>query len=406
MRYLLPLALTCLVFNPTAAQEAATDTYDTLFLTWFGDPTTTIAAQWLTTGQPDQTAPVEAAIVPADRPDAEPIVARSSAAAFGRGDLLRQRVAFTGLMPDTRYHLRLPGLDTPLLLATAPARIDKPLVFAEGGDCGTYEQTWMLHRLAAAWDPLFAVIGGDLAYADGKHTDRWVTFLRGWREHMVTKDGRLIPMIAAIGNHEARGGFGRSRDDAPLFHALFDGLFPETGYAALDVNADLSFLLLDSNHTTRVEGAQTDWLARALDQRKDKRFVIPIYHVPMYPAYRSETGGARGDARMKQREHWLPLFDQHELPVAFEHDDHVYKRTHPLRAGKPAEGGTIYLGDGAWGKLRGGAVSPDDHEYLLKATTRRHVMRITLHPADSGKLFDMLAVDEHGERIDRYPQAE
>lgn len=438
MRHLLALVLTCFIVHHAAAQVAAPgaaeqaaadaaegaapDPYSTLFLTWFSDPTTTVVVQWLAqtpVEQSDQdgdeassTPHPEATLrcTPAEAPDADPQTATAQPRRFGKAkrgtQWLVMRAQFSGLAPDTRYHLHLPGREEPLLFATTPARLDKPLVFAEGGDCGTYEETWMLHRQAAAWDPLFAVIGGDIAYADGHDVKKWATFLRGWRQHMVAPDGRLIPMIVTIGNHEARGGFGRGRGDAPLYYTLFDGLFPETGYAALDVNADLSFLLLDSNHTTRIPGAQTDWLKQALDERKDTRFLVPIYHVPMYPVYRPITGGARGDARMKQREHWLPLFDQHQLPLAFEHDDHVYKRTHPLRDGQVAEEGTVYLGDGAWGKLRERAVSPDRHPYLAAAATRRHVMRITLYPAKSDRVFDMLAVDEHGEEIDRYPAAE
>jgi hypothetical protein len=32
---------------------------------------------------------------------------------------------------------------------------------------------------------------------------------------------RLIPLIAAIGNHEVDGGYQKPRDRAPFFYALF-----------------------------------------------------------------------------------------------------------------------------------------------------------------------------------------
>ena len=67
---------------------------------------------------------------------------------------------------------------------------------------------------------------------------------------MVGRDGRLIPMVACIGNHEVDGGYGKPREKAPFFYALFDGLFPETGYATLDFGDYLSLVLLDTGHTS------------------------------------------------------------------------------------------------------------------------------------------------------------
>lgn len=79
-------------------------------------------------------------------------------------------------------------------------------------------------------------MGGDIAYADG-HPDkleRWFEFFRIWSETMITADGRLIPLVPAIGNNEVhgdtfdkRGETGRpamSPDRAPVFYSVF--LFP------------------------------------------------------------------------------------------------------------------------------------------------------------------------------------
>ena len=65
-------------------------------------------------------------------------------------------------------------------------------------------------QVAASHNPSFALIGGDLAYANGWAPCylKWDMWLSQWEQHMVTPDGRMIPLIVAIGNHEAASFFG------------------------------------------------------------------------------------------------------------------------------------------------------------------------------------------------------
>ena len=75
---------------------------------------------------------------------------------------------------------------------------------------------------AAALDPDFALPVGDLAYANGVSSNRWVEWLKSWMERVVSLDGRLIPMVAGIGNHEVKGGYnGKVPEDAPFYYSLF-----------------------------------------------------------------------------------------------------------------------------------------------------------------------------------------
>jgi acid phosphatase type 7 len=56
-----------------------------------------------------------------------------------------------------------------------------------------------------------------LAYADGEDEEEWITFLRHWNEYMRSGD-RLIPLIAAIGDHELKDReFFGTPEDAPFF---------------------------------------------------------------------------------------------------------------------------------------------------------------------------------------------
>src|SRR6202023_4060100 len=94
-----------------------------------------------------------------------------------------------------------------------------------------------------------------------------LAFLRNYSKHMVGRNGRLIPLIACIGNHEVEGGYNKPRAKAPFFYALFDGLYPETGFATLDFGDYLSLVLLDTNHTSRIGGEHADWLVKVFKKR-------------------------------------------------------------------------------------------------------------------------------------------
>ena len=128
---------------------------------------------------------------------------------------------------------------------------------------------------------------------NGRSVDISLAFLRNYSKGMVGRDGRLIPMVACIGNHEVDGGYGKPREKAPFFYALFDGLFPETGFNTLDFGDYLSLVLLDTNHTTPIDGAQADWLEKTLKARVEHPNVLVVNHVPAYPSFRQAEGAGR-----------------------------------------------------------------------------------------------------------------
>ncbi len=341
-------------------------------------------------------APLPFAWWPHDEPDA-PRITTSTVHAFGpdSGDFVH-RVRLTGLSPDTRHRFRVGDSAATESFLTAPARLDQPLVFAEGGDIGTAPVVARLHRQAASWSPRFAVIGGDLAYADGVHHDRWWVYLRTWHAHMRTPEGDLVPKLVCIGNHEVRGHYDGTRAEAPFFYALFDGLYPKTGYATLDFGDYLSLFFLDTSHTTPVAGAQTDWLRTALAERRHVTHRLLVWHVPAWPSHRSFDGRVSREIR----EHWLPVVEADPVSIIFEHHDHTYKRTRRLRDGQVSPDGLLFVGDGNWG--RGSRPVHPERFYLEVAESRLNVLRVTLRPDGTG---DVLAVDENGAQIDAFPFA-
>ncbi len=132
-------------------------------------------------------------------------------------------------------------------------------------------------------------------YDYGRSVETSLAFLRNDSQHTVGRGGRLIPLVPCVGNHEVDGGYGRTRTAAPLFYALFDGLFPDTGYTALDFGDYPSLVLLDTGHTSAGGGDQADWLAGAPRARKDHPHLVVVNHVPA--TRRSAGGRGRSAAR-------------------------------------------------------------------------------------------------------------
>jgi hypothetical protein len=280
-----------------------------------------------------------------------------------------------GLEPARDYHFQLFSGDK----AVGPARRfrsladdDRPLRVAFGGDVDVGDESRATARRVATTDPDVVVLGGDLAYANGAlaAVPRWDALFELLESELVRADGTLIPIVFGIGNHEVRWGLKDPRPtDAPFYFALFtdltDGDKKSETYFARRLGPHAMLFNLDTGHISPWDGKQRRWLERQLKQHKATPWRIASYHVPLYPSVRPFDNGWS----KKGREHWLALFDEHRLTVAFENHDHAIKRTVPLRGGRSHPEGTVYLGDGCWGA---GARDPDPTRPYLAHAERGH----------------------------------
>lgn len=365
-----------------------------VYLTWQRDPTTSMTIQWHSeAGRSDA--------VQYQRLD-EMVwhTAVGSHHSMPHTDRIVHVAELTGLEPGADYRFRFGEDSVTFAFRTMPRDASKPIRFVVGGD--TMEPLDMVDewfeataRQAAKQDPMFAVIGGDIAYANGdpKLAKRWYRWLAGWKRHMVTSDGRLIPLLVTIGNHEVQGQFGQTSDKAPYFYSLFAMPGPQ-GYTVLDFGRYLSLVVLDSGHTHPIAGAQTEWLMRTLADRGDALHLFAVYHVAAYPS----VYDLHNWESVKIREHWVPLFERYGLDVAFEHHDHAYKRTHAIRADRVDPRGVLYLGGGAWGVV---PRRPHDDWYLSKAASKRHFILVTID--SQSRRF--LAIDDEGQIVDEVTQS-
>ena len=370
---------------------------DTLFLTWQRDPTRTMTVQWLGGGETD------AAVLHFRKTEQEEWKELPSSQISFQGACRYRlhRVELTQLEPETSYRLKLQGSDLVFSFRTLPEKLSVPLRFVVGGDmlCGHPDAMIQTGKSAASQDPSFALIGGDIAYSVAgtsfrQHEDpeRWVAWLKAWHLAMVTSDRRLIPILAAIGNHETVGQFGQTPDQAQWFMRLFPHT-RKTSYRLVDIGTYLSIWLLDSGHAQAVAGAQAAWLQTTLKSKPSNMHKLAVYHVPAYPSIRN-FHNTRSSA---VRRFWVPLFEKYGLQTAFEHHDHAYKRSRLLLANREHPQGILYLGDGAWGVTPRKPSAVQKPFYLEKVISKRHFILGVLE----GETQHYTAIDEEGTILDQ-----
>lgn len=400
-----------------------------LFLTWQQDPTTTMTIDWHTESG-DGT---ESILYYRKEGSGEWVTTSASQVDFPYSDRIIHRVEVTRLEPATYYQFRVGEFERIYKFRTIPKTNHRPLRFAAGGDTSIGEEFKKTNRIAMSYDPDFIVWGGDLAYADAEEgsLERWYTWFERIREDLISEEGRVIPIVLTIGNHELtnhhypyaestmkemgtwlefieqvkKGEFDEStrqwrEENAPYYYKLF--AFPgHPGYGVLDFGNYLSLISLDSSHSNLISGDQTEWLKEVLRSRQDVPHLIPFYHKPAYPSNRVEPSAVPTQFWARQvLDNWVPLFEQYGVKVALENDDHTYKRTYPILKDKVDPAGIVYIGDGAWGVDKKDPKTAEEIWYLNRSAGENHAIIVTLQGAHQ----HFLIVNNDGKIIDEYPQ--
>ncbi len=370
------------------------------YLTWQNDPRTTMTVNYHTAA-----APAKARVwydtkrrkgrAKSYRQSAEGVTTRIEGLADGRAV---NTVELTGLQPGARYHFAFEledGKASPEYFFDTVPDDGRDITFVIGGDMGAGPRMRKLTTHAAKSDPLFCVVGGDIHYENGRldevrTVDNWLNMMM---DNLTGKDGRLVPMVLAIGNHEVNKDVPET--EAPEKRAPFYyGFYPQGGksFFSRAFGPNLAFICLDSGHIVPVPD-QVDWLRQNLEAFKGVPFVCPVYHVPLYPAHREFSGGVS----VQERELWQPLFEKHGVRVAFENHDHLFKRTKPLIASEENPEGIVYLGDGCFGRDPR-EVNEGNRWYLEKASETAHFWTVTA----GRNRIECVATDEDGVEIDRW----
>eukprot|EP00127_Corallochytrium_limacisporum_P005704 Clim_evm83s210 gene=Clim_evmTU83s210 len=285
--------------------------------------------------------------------------------------------ALTDLKPGTLYTFAVQiqgkiSLKTHFHFRTLDKSNEHSAIWWAGGDMGTSEVGQRIIFQVGDSDTDFFVIAGDIAYANNFRgcSCRWDETFLMLQRLTVTPDRRMIPLLTAVGNHEA-GGFGMGTS-APIFYYRFFMHRVEEVLNRIDpanrlpyhihrIRNDSVVIVLDSGHTIDPEGAQLAFLESELASlTADVKYRIAIYHMPMYQVH--------GDTRFRgmlqaMARTWHPLFDKYGVKLVLENHMHSFVELEPVSAGSantgympiPTTDGTLFLGAGALG------TTPESH---------------------------------------------
>jgi hypothetical protein len=300
-----------------------------------------------------------------------------------------QNVLLRNLQPATKYFFVVVSdatVSREFHFVTAPAD-DRPVKLLYGADSRRppslpepHLDRRSINRLVATLveeqpDIVALAHGGDYCSRDEwRYMSDW---LSDW-ELTITASGRVVPIIPTRGNHESKNGF-EEMFYWPDFKVPY--------YYATELSARVTLLTLNTNVSKA--GDQRDWLAAELARQRAHpgKWIAVQYHVPSYPSVKSFNNGAQ------QRQHWVPLFEQHQVSLVCEADDHMLKRTVPIFGDRhDPERGITYIGDGGagvpqrvpdltrWYLKTPGFAKPAHHVHLIEFATGE--MRVTaLSPA-------------------------
>lgn len=377
--------------------EAGVQVLQRPYLTWEGNPDTSVTINWQT----------DKALKKVEvRYGSEPAQGSTKKYQYKAAGVSRtidgmpeprwiHSVTLTGLQPATDYYFIYGDgkkfSKTEYRFRTMGSG-DMPFTFVIGGDMGPGPRTRKLVKAAASRNPAFAVVGGDIHYENGvvrnfRVCDMWLDI---WLDDMVDADGRLIPMVHAIGNHEVNKEVPPSEPvekRAPFYF----GYYPQGGktFFTRDLGSLARLVILDSGHIIP-HAEQVDWLKSQLSS-SENRWILPVYHVPFYPSHREFDG----EPSALGRTHWMPLFEAANVRVAFEHHDHTFKRTKPVKAGVVDPNGITYLGDGCFGR-EPREIKNGDAWYMEKALSTAHFWVVDVRQDQ----LHCVAVDEENREFD------
>ncbi len=383
MRILFFIFLTLKGLN-LSAQEP-----DVLFLTWVDQPSQSIVIQWHSNKSGMQ------GISYQKKGDNQWILAQGEVKKLHQANVFLYSLRIKDLSEDSQYLFKFEK--KVYGFQTLPKDLGKrPIRFVIAGDA--YQDAKLFRSMneqIVKKNPDFIVIGGDIAYAErpfrsrpGK-IQRWESFFKLIKKQLMTTDDRIIPIVPVVGNHDVAAGE-NPQTESVLFYEYFTFPIAYLPYRTLQIGDYAAIIMLDRGHSYPIRGEQTQWLKKTLQDHAGVPYRFAVYHVPAYPSVHSDQ---RLSSR-EIRENWVPLFEEHYV-TAFEHHNHAYKRTHPIRNGKIDPTGIIYLGDGAWG------VPPrvvHNAWYLAKAKSLNNFWLLTL----TEEKCQFQAFDIHGELIEEF----
>lgn len=295
-------------------------------------------------------------------------------------ETVQHHARISALDPGTRYFYRAVhdgGTSGEFTFTTAmPTSLNNgtPVRFTAFGDQGTSDGK-MAPVLATIADfrPDLHLHVGDLSYASSTgglraleaaefryRPGEWETWLAG-----IEPIAARIPWMPVLGNHEMEP------TGSELGYESYFARFTPPGNGVADIPGatwsiqvgNVGFVALDGNDASAeiprnhdyLGGAQERWLEATLASLRAREdvdwIVVGFHHCPYCSSVRHGSDGG-------VRERWTPLFDRYDVDLVINGHNHLYERTHPIRAGQatieaprgatvdPTQDGTTYIVSG------------------------------------------------------------
>ncbi|MPY76943.1 MAG: phosphoesterase [Actinophytocola sp.] len=289
---------------------------------------------------------------------------------------VQHHARLSDLDPDTRYSYQAvhDGAASERFGFTTAHR-GRPVRFTAFGDQGTSDgKVGQVLDVIERFDPDLHLHVGDLSYASlsgglrvSEQVDSlyqpslWETWLAD-----IERVAARVPWMPVLGNHEMEptGSDWGYESYFARFTPPDTGLAHEAGATTWSMRiGNVGFVALDGNDASAeiprnhdyLGGDQERWLDATLAELRTDRdvdwIVVGFHHCAFCSSVRHGS-----DAGVRDR--WSPLFDRYAVDVVINGHNHMYERTHPIRAGQvtteapkgatisPAEYGTTYLVSG------------------------------------------------------------
>ncbi len=154
-------------FTKQTSPESKDYSPDTVFLTWHEDPTTTMVIQWV-----DSNTTADLSVHYSVLSDPINQISPTISKPYSTTEAKVYRSVLTGLKPGTEYHFRIGSATRVYRFRTMPCTATNEFRFISGGDSGIGSSAKTNNRIAAAQNPYFILIAGDVAYDDGEKARR------------------------------------------------------------------------------------------------------------------------------------------------------------------------------------------------------------------------------------------
>lgn len=314
-------------------------------------------------------------------------------------------VRLSGLTPGTRYYFVVADDNSTsemMYFETVSNDPNATISFIAGGDSrkssGANDDAILWgNRMVAKLKPDAVLFGGDMTSGD---TDaEWIAYFDAWQETKGS-DGRMTPICAAQGNHEATPGVIVNLFDVPDQDISLNG---NQAYYALTFGDNLLRSYTLNSDDLGTVSDQGDWLENDL-QQTTATWKIAQYHQPIIPHQSGKPD------RADLYDMWVPHFYNYGVRLAVECDAHVVKETKPVRPTgilgdandgfiEDTEAGITFVGEGTWRALR---TNNDDHPFTRASASFNQVKwiivnreRIELRTVKTANEASVSAVDEN-----------